>query len=51
MTMIELKNIKKTYTLGGEEIKAVDDVTFNIKKGEYFLFSILFYNSDSVFGL
>ena len=33
--MIELKNIKKTFTLGGEAIKAIDDVTFNIKKGEF----------------
>ena len=33
--MIKLKNIKKTFTLGGESIKAIDDVTFNIKKGEF----------------
>ena len=33
--MIELKNIKKTFTLGGESIKAIDDVTFRIKKGEF----------------
>lgn len=33
--MIELKNIKKTFTLGGESIKAIDDVTFNIRKGEF----------------
>ena len=33
--MIELKNIKKTFTLGGESIKAIDDVTFSIKKGEF----------------
>ncbi len=33
--MIQLKNIKKTFTLGGESIKAIDDVTFRIKKGEF----------------
>lgn len=33
--MIKLNNIKKTFTLGGEAIKAIDDVTFNIKKGEF----------------
>lgn len=33
--MIKLKNIKKTFTLGGESIKAIDDVTFHIKKGEF----------------
>ena len=33
--MIELKNIKKTFTLGGESIKAIDDVTFRIEKGEF----------------
>ena len=33
--MIKLKNVKKTFTLGDEEIKAIDDVTLNIKKGEF----------------
>ena len=33
--MIELKNVKKTFTLGGETIKAIDDVDFYIKKGEF----------------
>lgn len=33
--MIELKNVKKTFTLGGETIKAIDDVNFCIKKGEF----------------
>lgn len=33
--MIRMKNIKKTFTLGGESIKAIDDVTFSIKKGEF----------------
>ena len=33
--MIRLKNIKKSFTLGGETIKAIDDVTFHIEKGEF----------------
>ena len=33
--MIELKNICKSYTLGGEEVKALDDVNFSVKKGEF----------------
>ena len=33
--MIKLKNVKKTFTLGDEEIKAIDDVTLHIKKGEF----------------
>lgn len=35
MDMINLKNIKKSFIMGDEEIKALDDITFNIKKGEY----------------
>lgn len=33
--MIELKNICKSFILGDEEIKALDNVSFNIKKGEF----------------
>lgn len=33
--MIKLKNVSKTYFLGEEKVKAVDDVTLEIKKGEY----------------
>lgn len=33
--MIKLKNIKKSFCLGGEVIKAIDDITFHIEKGEY----------------
>lgn len=33
--MINLKNINKSFYLGGETIKALDNVTFHIKKGEY----------------
>ena len=33
--MIELKNINKSFCLGGETIKALDDVSFKVKKGEY----------------
>lgn len=33
--MIKLKNICKSFMLGGEEIKALDNVSFNVKKGEF----------------
>lgn len=33
--MIELKKICKSFTLGGEEVKALDDVNFSVKKGEF----------------
>lgn len=33
--MIKLLNINKTFTLGGETIKALDNINFNIKKGEF----------------
>ena len=33
--MIKLKNICKSFVLGGEEIKALDNVSFNVKKGEF----------------
>lgn len=32
---IELKNVKKTYTMGEVIINAVDDVSFSIDKGEF----------------
>jgi len=32
--MIEIKNLKKYYKLGGEIVKAVDDISFNIEDGE-----------------
>jgi putative ABC transport system ATP-binding protein len=32
---IELKNVKKTYNMGEVVIKAVDDVSFSIEKGEF----------------
>ncbi|MCX7792848.1 MAG: ABC transporter ATP-binding protein [Thermodesulfovibrionales bacterium] len=32
---IDVKNLSKHYFIGSEEIKAVDNVTFNIKKGEF----------------
>lgn len=32
---IELKNIHKTYTVGNNIIKAIDDVNFTINKGEF----------------
>lgn len=33
-SFIELKNVKKTYSMGEVTIKAVDDVSFSIDKGE-----------------
>lgn len=33
--MIELKNICKSFRLGDEEIKALDNIDFNIEKGEF----------------
>jgi len=34
-SFIELKNVKKTYTMGEVIIKAVDDVSFSIDRGEF----------------
>lgn len=33
--MIKLKNIAKYFTMGEEEIKALDHVNFHVKKGEF----------------
>lgn len=33
--MIELKNINKSFILGGEEIKALDNINFKVEKGEF----------------
>ena len=33
--MIELKNICKSFTLGGETIKALDNINFSIDRGEF----------------
>jgi putative ABC transport system ATP-binding protein len=33
--MIELKNICKSFTLGGETIKALDNINFRVEKGEF----------------
>ena len=33
--MIKIQNLKKSYFLGNEEIKAIDDVSINVDKGEY----------------
>lgn len=33
--MIDVRNVTKRYFIGSEEIKAVDDVSFNVKKGEF----------------
>lgn len=33
--LIELKNINKSFTMGDEELKALDNVNFKVKKGEF----------------
>ena len=33
--IIEVKNVKKIYRMGSEVIPAVDDVSFDIYKGEF----------------
>ncbi len=35
MALVELRNISKVYRLGEEEIRALDDVTLDIAKGEF----------------
>jgi putative ABC transport system ATP-binding protein len=34
-SFVELRNVKKSYDMGEVEIKAVDDVSFSIDKGEF----------------
>ena len=33
--MIKIKNVSKIYTMGEEQIHALDDVTLTINKGEF----------------
>ena len=35
MALVELRNVSKIYRLGGEEIRALDDVTLDIEEGEF----------------
>jgi putative ABC transport system ATP-binding protein len=35
MALVELRNVSKIYHLGGEEIRALDDVSFDINSGEF----------------
>src|ERR1700704_2594326 len=35
MALVELRNISKIYHLGGEEIRALDDVSLDIDLGEF----------------
>jgi len=35
MSLIELRNVSKIYHLGGEEIRALDDVSIDIESGEF----------------
>jgi putative ABC transport system ATP-binding protein len=35
MALVELRNVSKIYRLGGEEIRALDDVSLEIESGEF----------------
>jgi putative ABC transport system ATP-binding protein len=35
MPLVELRNVSKIYRLGGEEIRALDDVSLDIESGEF----------------
>ena len=35
MALVELRNVSKIYQLGGEEIRALDDVSLDIESGEF----------------
>jgi len=35
MPLVELRNVSKIYHLGGEEIRALDDVSLDIEAGEF----------------
>src|SRR5436853_2198621 len=35
MPLVELRNVSKIYYLGGEEIRALDDVSTDIEEGEF----------------
>jgi putative ABC transport system ATP-binding protein len=35
MAFIQCSGLKKTYTVGGEEVKALDDVTLSVEKGDF----------------
>src|SRR5258708_38578928 len=35
MSLVELRNVSKIYHLGGEEIRALDDITLDIDGGEF----------------
>ena len=35
MPLVELRNVSKIYYLGGEEIRALDDVSLDIEQGEF----------------
>ncbi|HWH72179.1 MAG TPA: ABC transporter ATP-binding protein, partial [Candidatus Sulfotelmatobacter sp.] len=35
MSLVELRNVSKIYRLGEEEIRALDDISLDIEKGEF----------------
>src|SRR6266850_7709060 len=35
MALVELRNVSKIYHLGGEEIRALDDVSLDVQSGEF----------------
>jgi len=36
MPLVELRNVSKIYLLGDEEIRALDDVSLDIERGEFY---------------
>ncbi|HWJ78653.1 MAG TPA: ABC transporter ATP-binding protein [Niallia sp.] len=34
-TILEIKNLQKEYTIGGETVKALDNVSFSVNKGDF----------------
>lgn len=35
MNIIEIKNISKSFIMGDQEIKAIDNINFKVEKGEF----------------
>lgn len=35
MSIIEIKNLNKSFRMGEQEIKAIDNVNFKVEKGEF----------------
>ena len=35
MNIIEIKNLNKSFSMGEQEIKAIDNINFKVQKGEF----------------